>query len=1292
MKCIPLLFLATFFFTQADAQIVIKEKKYPSLLWEITGKGMKKPSYLIGTMHVSSKLAFNLPDSFYMAIRSADVVALENNPETWQEEMNKYETNPVEYGMYNRNYGSEENDGDYLTIATLKYFKYESKIERALFSNPPAINSLLYRTYGEESSDFEEDTYLDMYIFQTGRKLGKKTCGVEQYGESMRLMMEAYKDAAKDKNKKQRSYSDYSQEYSMDKLQEAYRKGDLDLLDSIHKFNSTSDAFDEKFLYKRNEIQANSMDSIMRSGSTLFVGVGAAHLPGNRGVIEMLRKMGYKLRPVKWGQRNSSEKDIVDKIRVPVIFKTTTTDDGMYKVDIPGQFYQAQEAQAAENQWHFADMANGSYYMVTRIPTHAWLWNHNEDKVMKKVDSLLYENIPGKILSKTTIVRNGYKGFDITNRTRRGDMQRYNIFVTPYEVLLFKMSGNGDYVKNGTEAGKFFNSIQLKEFKNNQSEWKTYSPSFGGFTASMPHDPYVLKEDGNWHFDALDQASGTYLRVIRTDIHNYGFAGEDTFDLTLMEESFLASEFMDTIVSRRQAVYKGYPVLDTRYKDKDGQMYKVRFLIRGPHYYTLVAHAPKETAVMDKFIQSFAITPFTYGTAVAKTDTNLRFTVTTPYYPESKKIKFDISLADMYRDEDADEDYGYDRIYSLYSNEEDREKVIANDSTGERIYIKFSKTPPYMYIKDSARIADDRAYLFGDDTTMVVRMHKKNTLPNGLYVREVILGDTASSRTLHYKFFSKDGIGFMLTAEGDTLSTPSAFTQKFFETFQPADTLKGVSPYTKKNKLFFDNLASSDSVTRKKALQYIPLIDLDSTDFPALKMAVETLSWKEKNYLKIKGALLARMDDIGTDESARYLQKIYTAAGDTVELQHTILEALLQHKTALAYTIFKDIVVSEPPVLNFESGRGNPVYPSMTVIRSTYTGGYAYDNESFFDELHDSLQLTRTILPDLLPLLNLDDYKENMMQLLGRMADSNLVTAKDYEPYYSKFLMEAKQAMRKQEIAEKAKAIEEAEEKKKQKKETPYTRYGMDEDGDAGNDDISLYTRLLLPFAEKYPAVNGLVAQVWQSRDKKLKYNTMLQLMDKKMTYPDTLVGYFAALEEYRYILYSDLKERKKANLFPAVYNNHIDLAKSMLLINRSYGKPDSLVYLDRLPLEYEKKKGFIYFFKYKEDKEAETWKLAVAGMTPEQPDQFQFEDSTEAEWKRIMYSSASYQRYSVLSLYDFTELTGEKLLADKPVADQLRKILKKMLYSRKPSATRFYTVDQEGSLMDMYYKSGIKF
>jgi hypothetical protein len=267
------------------------------------------------------------------------------------------------------------------------------------------------------------------------------------------------------------------------------------------------------------------------------------------------------------GERDSKDKEQVEKLRVPVIFRTETADDGLFKVDIPGKFYKSGD-EGALDQRQYADMSNGSYYMVTRIMTNAWMWGHTNEDVYKTIDSLLYENVPGKIVSKTVITKNGYRGLDIVNRTRRGDIQRYNIFITPFEIIFFKMSGNGDYVKTGDEAKKFFGSIQFKEYKNG-TEWKRYSPSYGGFSVDLPHEPYI-GNDGSWIYDAEDKAGNAHYRIVRSDIHNYHFVEEDTFDLRLMEESFTASEFIDTQLVRKQTNYKGDPAMDCKYKDKNG--------------------------------------------------------------------------------------------------------------------------------------------------------------------------------------------------------------------------------------------------------------------------------------------------------------------------------------------------------------------------------------------------------------------------------------------------------------------------------------------------------------------------------------------------------------------------------------------------------------------------------------------------------------------------------------------------------------------------------------------------
>ena len=1278
MKRTLILLITSLSFITAGAQLKVKDKKYPSLLWEITGNGLKKPSFLIGTMHVSSKMAFNLPDSFYIALRSAQVVALETNPETWQEDMSKYDLTGSGGNDYSTVYsGYMSIPNEFLSIKTLKFYKYDSKIERSLYSNPSTINSLLYRTYGNESSDFEEDTYLDMYIFQCGKKWGKKVAGVEDYGESMKLMAEAYRDAAKDKKRKERSYGDAGDEYGEDKLQEAYRAGNLDLLDSINKYNSTSDAFDEKFLYRRNEIQAKSIDSIIKSGSTLFVGVGAAHLPGERGVIEILRKKGYKLRPVKMGERASRDKDIVDKIRVPVTFRTETAEDGLFKVDIPGKFYKFGD-DAALDQKQYADMSNGSYYMVTRIMTNAWMWNHGTDDVYKTIDSLLYENVPGKIISKTAINKNGYKGFDIINKTRRGDLQRYNIFITPFEIVFFKMSGNGDYVKNGVEANKFFGSIQLKEYKNGSepaaTAWKKYSPSYGGFAIDLPHEPYI-GNDGSWIYDAADKAAATQYRVIRSDIHNYHFVEEDTFDLSLMDESFMSSEFIDTQLMRKQTTFKGYPAMDCKYRDKQGALYLTRYIIQGPHYYTLVAHGKQETPAMTSFLNSFELRPFVYGEVKLQKDTSLYFTVSTPVYPEDKKIKLDIPRYNYYGGDDEDEESEDD----LLEGGTFRNKTISNDTTGEKIFVSFFRSPRYYYTKDSTALDEDNEAVFGKDSSWIVKYKKKSELPNKMKVWEMIITDTGSSRALWGKSFYKDGVGFSLATQTDTLTQPSTFIKRFFETFTPADTLKGVNPFAKKSTLFFEDFASKDSVLHKRAVKYISEIDVDSTDLSQLKRAIASLNWNEKKYLDTKGSLINKLGDIKTKSSSDYLKQLYYALDDTVELQYSALESLLQHKTQYAYNIFRDIVNTEPPVLI--SGSGGYSDYSYTSPLLPYRSGFSYDNGKFLDELSDSLKLTKTILPDLLPLLNLEDYKNSIMKLLGGMVDSSLLTPKDYDMYFSKFMIEAKQELKKQSIAEKQKAIEKAEENKEEKKNS-YSYYD-DADKDSGNDDLSLYATLLLPYWETNTAVQPLIQQMLKSNDKKLKYSTMLLLLKNKKTFPDSLLSFFGGLDEYRYQLYHDLKEMKMLNKFPALYNNHLDLGKSSLMDKKSYGKPDSVVYVDRLKTEYKGKKGFIYFYKYKAKKDDLTWKLATVGLTPEDPKQFEYEDSTTLSIPGLfdspLFSAYRYNRYS------FTEFSDTKLSEEEPVADQLKKMLKKMLYSRRKSAKNFYEEESGGSSVSDY-------
>ncbi len=749
-----------------------------------------------------------------------------------------------------------------------------------------------------------------------------------------------------------------------------------------------------------------------------------------------------------------------------------------------------------------------------------------------------------------------------------------------------------------------------------------------------------------------------------------GFVEEDTFDLSLMDESFAASEFIDTQVYRKQIAYKGYPALDCKYLDKKKSVYLARFIIQGPHYYTLIAHGKQETPKMQAFLNSFQIKPYTYGDALERRDTSLYFTVKSPVFPEEKKEKMDIPRYSYFGGDDDDEESEDD----ILERGTFRSEIIANDTTGEKIYVTFYKAQRYFTATDSSLMDEERDNSRFGDSIYIVRMKKKYTLPDKMKVFERILSDTGSSRVLWIKTFYKDGIGFVLMTESDTLSKPSAFVQSFFDSFVPADTLTGSNPFAKKSPLFFEDFMSDDSTAHKRAIKGIYQVRIDSTDFVPLKKAIASLTWKEKKYLDTKKSLIGKLDDINTKEASDYLKDLFYAAGDTIELQYATLETLLQQKTPYAYAVFRDIITNEPPVLNIgtDNSYTNYLPPNISFKRTFRPAknsiNYHYNNGSFLDELYDSLPLTKTILPDLLPLLNLDDYEQPMMQLLGEMVDSNMIKPKDYQIYFSKFLIEAKQELKKQAITEKNRGIKKAEEDKLNKKNS----YDNDEDKDYGNEDLTLYATLLLPYAETNTNVQPLIQQMLKSNDKRLKYNTMMLLFRNNKPVPDSLPKYFGSLEDYRYEMYKDFKELKMADKFPAEYNNHLDLGKSKLMDAITYNKPDSLVYIDRLPAEIKGKKGFVYFYKYKTKKDDPGWKLATVGLVPQDPKKFEFETIQKPDLSDYFSSLRRGDYYR----YNFTSFSDTRIKDDEPLTVQLKRTLKKLIYSKRKSGKEFYDRD----------------
>ena len=1214
---------AIFFLMVLCAQVYSQKNiagKYPSLFWEITGNGLKKPSYLFGTMHVSNKMVFHLSDSFYYAMKNVDAVALELNPDVWQGQMVKLDRTKQHYADFIKVSGD-----DLLTETSFRLSKYDDELRAALSTEPIVVNSLLYRTY-KAKEDFEEDTFLDMYIFQTGKKLGKRSAGVEDFYETEKIVLQAYADMATEKKKKTIDTDGESMRDITKKIQDAYRRGDLDLMDSLDIMTERSDAFREKFLYKRNEIQAGSIDTILKTTS-LFVGVGAAHLPGSRGVIEMLRKKGYKLRPIKITERDAEKKDETDKLKVPLVFSARQPDDGFYSVDVPGPLFKMTNDYQQLDRCQYADMSNGSYYLVTRIKTHAAFIGQTEETLMKKVDSMLYENIPGKIIKKTPVENNGYKGFDIINKTRRGDMQRYNIFVTPFEVLVFKMSGKENYV-DGAEANRFFSSIRLKKADNTA---QIFAPKQGGFSIQLIQTPHENIDAGNRdgidrkEYEATDKQSGDGYLVLKKMVYNFKFLEEDSFDLKLIETSFRSSDLFDKQLQRKWSSFHGYSCLDTREKMKDGSFVTARFIIKGPEYYANAARSKNAKKDFNDFFNSFRFIPYSYPDGKLYSDSFMHFTATIPVVPD-----FD----EGYRTklEQVSQEVAGSKMFAAYSSywPKIRNAVFKSDSSGEMINVSIQQYPQYYYVKDSAKFWMNELNEYIEKNDLSLYSKDSFLLDNGVRGFKFALRNFRSSRTINRISLLKDNYLFNLVTMGDTLSQPSSFINSFYTSFAPQQKKLGKNIFDNCLDNFFNDLFSKDSAVSAKAEKAVGNIYYGEKGVPKIMEALQKLSSSHKNYFTVKTKLIAELGYVKDSVNpvvVNHLKKIYQQTADTGIFQNEVIKALAAHKSMEAIKLFKELVLQDPPVF-----------------------GKEYEYAALFDNLEDSLKLAATLYPDLLQLTSLEDYKKPVISLLVKLVDSGNIKASQYEFFFNKIYLDARVALKKQLGKDEMKMTDG---KKREDSDEDEIALVKNDSKNYSSNELIDYAVLLMPFYDSNVNVPKFFDKLLKCKDDNICMSTSVMLLRNNRPVTDSILIALAAKDGTRGNLFSRLEKAKRLDKFPAKFKTQLDMARSYLLADKNYANIDSVVFISKQAVAYNQKKGTAYFFKYRVKKE-DDWKIGISGLQPENLKEVSSND-------KLCF------------------MTDKKIKEDKPQNDQFQDQLKKILFNAHKSAKNFFEKDGNG-------------
>lgn len=263
-----------------------------TLLWEISGRGLSRPSYLFGTMHVLCADDAHLSDSLKTVIAHCDEVYFEINLSDMTGMMNS-----MKYMRMN----DSKKLSDLLDTAAYEkvkaYFsKHASLLPFGMLERfkPLLISSLIE----EENLACKTTDGMEMMIMKELHQYNKPVNGLETVEFQAGLFDSIpYEQQAKDLV----NYIDSAEEYKKMTLElsELYKKQDLDQIDVLSsKGDPGMSGYMDLLLYDRNRRWAKALAEIL-PGKSLLVAVGAAHLPGDNGVINLLRKKGYILRPVK---------------------------------------------------------------------------------------------------------------------------------------------------------------------------------------------------------------------------------------------------------------------------------------------------------------------------------------------------------------------------------------------------------------------------------------------------------------------------------------------------------------------------------------------------------------------------------------------------------------------------------------------------------------------------------------------------------------------------------------------------------------------------------------------------------------------------------------------------------------------------------------------------------------------------------------------------------------------------------------------------------------------------------
>ena len=259
-----------------------------SLLWEISGNGLQHPSYLFGTFHLMCKDDFVISAQLESKIKATKQFYGElkmDDPQMQSKLMAKMT-------MQGKTLQSMFTDADYKRVS--ESFQKITGMPLISFDNfkPFLPVSLL----ALKSITCSEIVQPETEFVSVAKKNQLPVLGLETVDEQMDAIdKEPLDSQINDLMKTVLNFDSVKTE--MLHMTAAYNLRDVDSLYSFFKNTGFGLEIEKNLLIDRNRRWVPLISNIIKKEPTFFA-VGAGHLGGKEGVVSLLRKQGYTIKPL----------------------------------------------------------------------------------------------------------------------------------------------------------------------------------------------------------------------------------------------------------------------------------------------------------------------------------------------------------------------------------------------------------------------------------------------------------------------------------------------------------------------------------------------------------------------------------------------------------------------------------------------------------------------------------------------------------------------------------------------------------------------------------------------------------------------------------------------------------------------------------------------------------------------------------------------------------------------------------------------------------------------------------